>query len=128
MHTQIPTRDWRAVAYTIDHTLLKTEARPDQVIQLCDEAIRYGFYSVCVQPVFVELAASHLRDTNVKVATVCGFPQGANVTSVKAFEAAQAVKAGAQEVDMVIHVGALKSGDFRSVALDIRAVADATHA
>jgi deoxyribose-phosphate aldolase len=128
MTTAQTSRDWRTVAYTIDHTLLKTEARPEQVIQLCDEAMKYGFFSVCVQPVFVELAAKQLRGSHVKVATVCGFPQGTTLTSVKAYEAEQAVKAGAHEVDMVIHVGALKAGDFRGVALDIKAVADATHA
>jgi deoxyribose-phosphate aldolase len=121
-------RDWRSVAQTIDHTLLKTEARPEQIITLCDEAARYGFFSVCIQPVYVELAAKHLRGTNVKVATVCGFPQGATPTSVKAYEAGQSMKAGAHEVDMVIHVGALKAGDFAAVERDIRAVADATHA
>lgn len=127
MNTVAPTRDWRAVARTIDHTLLKTEARPEQIIQLCEEARRYGFFSVCVHPAYVELAASQLRDSGVKVATVCGFPQGTTLTSVKAYEAEQCVKLGAQEVDMVIHVGALKAGDQRSVALDIRAVAEATH-
>jgi len=128
MPTPTTSRDWRAVARTIDHTLLKTEARGEQVIQLCDEAMKYGFFSVCVQPAFVELAARHLQGSAVKVATVCGFPQGTTLTSVKAYEAQQVVKAGAHEVDMVIHVGALKAGDFRQVALDIKAVADATHA
>lgn len=128
MNSPQPTRNWRSVAQTIDHTLLKTEARPEQIIQLCDEALKYGFFSVCIQPAFVELAATHLKGTHVKIATVCGFPQGATLTSVKAVEAQQVVKLGAHEVDMVIHVGALKAGDFRSVALDIKAVADATHA
>jgi deoxyribose-phosphate aldolase len=127
MTTAAPSRDWRAVARTIDHTLLKTEARPEQVIQLCDEAIRYDFFSVCVQPCYVELAAQQLRGSGVKVATVCGFPQGTTLTAVKTFEAEQCVKLGAHEVDMVIHVGALKAGDHRHVALDIRAVAEATH-
>lgn len=128
MATPISSHDWRAVARTIDHTLLKTEARPDQVIELCEEARRYGFFSVCIQPVYVELAAHQLRDSGVKVATVCGFPQGTHLTSVKVHEAEQAVKQGAQEVDMVIHVGALKAGDLRSVVDDIHAVAKATHA
>ena len=127
MITAQPSRDWRSVARTIDHTLLKTEGRPEQIIQLCEEAKRYGFFSVCVQPGYVELAAQQLRDTGVKVATVCGFPQGATLTSVKAYEAEQCVKLGAQEVDMVINVGALKAGDHRQVALDIRAVSEAAH-
>jgi deoxyribose-phosphate aldolase len=128
MSSPQPSRDWRSVAQTIDHTLLKTEARAEQIITLCDEAVRYGFFSVCIQPVYVGLASKHLRGTNVKVATVCGFPQGTTLTTVKAFEAEQCVKLGAHEVDMVIHVGALKSGNFADVERDIRAVADATHA
>jgi len=127
MSTAQISRDWHVVARAIDHTLLKTEATPEQIVKLCQEAAKYGFCTVCVQPTHVALAASQLRGTQVKVATVAGFPQGATLTSVKRFEAEQATALGAAEVDMVINVGALKSGNRDLVEKDIRAVAEATH-
>jgi len=112
-------------AVCIDHTLLKPEADYDQVTALCNEAAQYHFASVCINPVYVPLAARLLRDTGVAVCTVVGFPLGATATAVKAFETRQAVEQGAREIDMVIHVGALKSGDFDAVEQDIRQVAEA---
>lgn len=128
MSTSIVRPDWKTVAALIDHTLLKTEAQPEQIVKLCREAAQYGFFSVCVQPCYVSLAASELRGMNVKVATVAGFPQGATLPSVKKFEAAECVRQGAHEVDMVINVGALKSGNRQLVEDDIRGIAEATHA
>lgn len=127
MSTVMPKPDWKTVASAIDHTVLKTEATPEQVKKLCTEAKQYGFAAVCVQPCYVELAASELRGTSVKVASVIGFPQGATLSAVKAFEAAEAARLGATEVDMVINVGELKAGNKTYVEGDIRAVAQAAH-
>jgi len=113
------------VAGIIDHTLLKADARPEQVDVLCDEAKTYKFASVCINPVFVARAAAALQGTDVKVCTVIGFPLGANTSAVKAFEAQDAVKNGAHEVDMVIPVGLLKAGEIRAVYEDIKAVVEA---
>lgn len=113
------------VAGMIDHTLLKADASKEQIEQLCDEAIEYQFASVCVNPVWVKLASERLKGTGVKVCTVIGFPLGAQTTETKAFETANAVENGAEEIDMVINIGALKSGDLEMVAKDIRAVVDA---
>lgn len=110
------------LASCIDHTLLKPEAVPDQVRNLCAEARKFGFASVCVNPVYVSLAASELAGTGVKVCTVIGFPLGAATSETKAFETENALQNGAAEVDMVIPVGLLKAGDYRGVAEDIRAV------
>jgi deoxyribose-phosphate aldolase len=110
-------------AVCIDHTLLKPEADYDQVRKLCEEAAQYHFASVCINPVYVPLAARLLAGSGVAVCTVVGFPLGATPTEVKVFEARQAVSQGASEVDMVIHVGALKSGDFDAVEQDVRQVA-----
>jgi deoxyribose-phosphate aldolase len=115
------------IAPLIDHTLLKPEASAAEIARLCEEARQYGFASVCVNPAWVALAAAALRGSGVKVGTVAGFPLGATLTTAKAFEAEQAVKLGAQEVDMVIHIGALKSRQYERVEQDIRAVADACH-
>jgi deoxyribose-phosphate aldolase len=103
--------------------LLKPEADYDQVRKLCEEAAQYHFASVCINPVYVPLAARLLAGSGVAVCTVVGFPLGATPTEVKVFEARQAVSQGASEVDMVIHVGALKSGDFDAVEQDVRQVA-----
>ena len=109
MSTSAPsTRDWQSVARMIDHTILKTDARKSQIEQLCKEARQYNFASVCVQPVWVELCADLLKGSNVLTCTVVGFPQGATLTSVKLFETLAVIRQGAQEVDMVINVGALK--------------------
>ncbi len=109
----------------IDHTLLKPDAPRDQIEQLCREAAQFCFASVCVNPVWVPLAADLLRGTGVKVCTVIGFPSGAHVPDVKAYETRRAVEQGAQEVDMVINIGALKSKDYALVEHDIRAVVQA---
>jgi deoxyribose-phosphate aldolase len=120
-------RDWRSVATKIDHTLLKTEARRAQIEQLCAEARQYSFATVCVQPVWVELAVELLTGSPVLTCTVAGFPQGANLPSVKLFETLAALRQGAQEVDMVINVGALKDGHTQFVQDEIQALADACH-
>jgi deoxyribose-phosphate aldolase len=114
-----------ALAATIDHTLLKADATPDQVAGLCREAREYGFAAVCIHPVYVPLVTGKLNGSRVKVCTVIGFPLGANTSRIKAEEAALAVGQGAREVDMVINVGALKSGDREFVAADIRQVVEA---
>ncbi len=111
------------LAKTIDHTLLKADATKTEIETLCKEAKHYGFASVCVNPSRVKQAAELLRDSEVKVCTVIGFPLGASVTEVKAFETKKAIEQGATEVDMVINIGALKDGDFETVEKDIKAVA-----
>ena len=113
------------LASMIDHTLLKPTASREDVVNLCEEARRYGFVSVCINPCYVALSAQLLRMTNVKVCTVVGFPLGANRSEVKAYETARAVEDGAQEVDMVANIGAVKSGDYDLVESDIRAVVEA---
>jgi len=116
--------DWAAL---IDHTLLKPEASDSDIRKLCKEAAEFGFASVCVNPAWVKRAADYLAGTGVPVCTVIGFPLGATLPDVKAYEARRAIFDGAREVDMVINIGALKSGDDCSVEDDIRAVADAAH-
>lgn len=104
----------------IDHTLLKQDAMPEQIIKLCEEAKQYDFMSVCVNPAYVPLASSCLKDSNVKVCTVIGFPLGMNLTKTKVEEAELAIKQGADEIDMVINVGMLKSGNDAYVEEEIR--------
>ncbi|HKP69850.1 MAG TPA: deoxyribose-phosphate aldolase [Pyrinomonadaceae bacterium] len=116
--------DWASL---IDHTLLKPEASEADIKKLCDEAAQFGFASVCVNPTWVKQASTFLRGTGVPVCTVIGFPLGATLPDVKAYEARRAIFNGAREVDMVINVGALKTGDDCAVEDDIRAVADAAH-
>lgn len=111
-----------SLASMIDHTLLKPDATPDQIAQLCFEARKHGFASVCVNPTHVKLCADLLRGTPVKVCTVIGFPLGATPPEVKVFEAQTAMSQGATEIDMVINIGALKAGDYDLVARDIRGV------
>jgi deoxyribose-phosphate aldolase len=113
------------IAKYIDHTLLKPDATFDQVTKLCQEAREFEFASVCVNPCYVRHSAGLLRGSSVKVCTVIGFPLGANVTETKALEARRAIREGATEVDMVINVGALKSGRDELVYKDIRAVVEA---
>lgn len=113
------------IAKYIDHTLLKADAKRDQVEQLCSEAKEYNFASVCVNPTWVKLASEQLKGTDVKVCTVIGFPLGATTPETKAFETKNAIENGATEVDMVINIGALKSGDLELVEQDIRAVVEA---
>lgn len=117
----------KSLAKTIDHTLLKPDATADKIAQLCFEAKKYGFASVCVNPSYVKLCADLLKDTDVKVCTVIGFPLGATSTEVKAFETKNALENGATEIDMVINIGALKAGDNKLVARDIREVVKAAH-
>jgi deoxyribose-phosphate aldolase len=117
-------RDWASL---IDHTLLKPEAAEDDIRRLCEEAARFHFASVCINPTWVRAAACHLRGTNVPVCTVIGFPLGATLADVKAYEARRAIMEGARELDMVINIGALKSGDDCAVEHDIRSVAEVAH-
>ena len=117
-------RDWSGF---IDHTLLKPEATEADIQRLCEEAAQYKFASVCVNPSWVRAASCHLRGTGVPVCTVIGFPLGANVADVKAYEARRAILDGAREVDMVLNVGALKSGDDCAAEADIRSVVEAAH-
>ena len=112
-------------AKMIDHTLLKTDAQKKDLDKLLLEAKKYNFMSVCVSPIWVKYAAEQLKDTNVKVCTVIGFPQGATPTEVKVFETKNAIENGATEVDMVIPVGVLKDKDYIAVENDIRAVVEA---
>lgn len=112
------------VAGLIDHTLLKPEASRPDVETLCREAAEFGFATVCVNPVWVALAAARLRGLGVGVCSVVGFPLGATTSDVKQYETRRAIFDGATEIDMVINVGALKSGDLRSVERDIEAVVD----
>lgn len=116
------------LAKTIDHTLLKPDATQDQIAQLCYEARKYGFASVCVNPTWVELCAQLLKGSQVKVCTVIGFPLGATAPEVKAFETQTALRQGANEIDMVINIGALKARDLELVARDIRGVVTTAHA
>jgi deoxyribose-phosphate aldolase len=115
------------IARMIDHTLLKADASQDQIAQLCFEARKHGFASVCVNPIYVKLCAQLLKGTPVAVCTVVGFPLGATPPEVKAYEAQQAIDDGATEVDMVINVGALKSKDYALVERDIATVARTCH-
>lgn len=117
--------DKKTIAAMIDHTLLKPEATPAQVEKLCAEAAEYHFASVCVNPVYIPLAAQLLKDTGVKVCCVVGFPLGAIAPEQKAAEAASCAAMGAEELDMVIHVGAAKAGDWALVQRDIEGVVKA---
>ncbi len=116
--------DWASL---IDHTLLKPEASESDIKKLCNEAIEFGFASVCVNPAWVKQAAEFLKGSNVPVCTVIGFPLGATLSDVKAYETRRAIFNGAREVDMVINIGWLKSGDDCAVEEDIRRVAEAAH-
>jgi deoxyribose-phosphate aldolase len=115
----------RQLAGMIDHTLLRADAVKEEVVKLTEEAKEYGFASVCVNPAWVELAAARLNGTGVKVCTVIGFPLGASTKETKAFETSDAIAKGAEEIDMVINIGALKGGADELVEADIRAVVDA---
>jgi deoxyribose-phosphate aldolase len=121
-------RPWSALpadldlAHLVDHTLLKSEATATDVARVCEEARIHGFASVCVNPWWVPLAAEALAGTAVRVCTVVGFPLGATLTAAKAFEAEAALRAGAAEVDMVLSVGAAKSGGWDAVGADLKAL------
>jgi deoxyribose-phosphate aldolase len=111
----------------IDHTLLKPQASEEEIIKICAEAREYGFASVCVNAYYTSLVRRELEGTNVKTCVVVGFPLGATTKEVKAFETKQAIEDGAQEVDMVVNVGAIKSNKYEIVKEDIKAVVDAAN-
>ncbi|MDD2981345.1 MAG: deoxyribose-phosphate aldolase [Hespellia sp.] len=115
----------KELAAMMDHTLLKAVATPTQIKKICEEAKMIGAASVCVNPCNVRLVSEELKDSDVEVCTVIGFPLGANTSAVKAFETKDAIQNGAQEVDMVINIGALLAGDTELVYQDIKQVADA---
>lgn len=118
--------DKNYIASLIDHTLLKPTATKQDIVKLCEEAKKYGFFAVCVNPMYVSFCKSLLRDTSVKVCTVIGFPLGATTTAVKVFESKEAIDNGADEIDMVINVSALRSKDYNYVLEDISAVREVT--
>ena len=118
---KIPVTD---IARIIDHTLLAPEATPEMVTRLCREAHEHGFYSVCISPVFVPLAREELAGSPVKVCTVAGFPAGMNEPEVKAYETDLAVRQGADEIDMVMNIGAAKAGDWAQVGDDVESVVE----
>lgn len=115
----------KELAKYIDHTILKPDVTRETIKKLCEEAAKYGFPAVCVNPTHVKFAVELLKNTPVKVCTVIGFPLGANTSEVKAFEASEAVRNGAEELDMVINIGAVKDGNYELVENDIKAVMDA---
>ncbi|WP_018658708.1 deoxyribose-phosphate aldolase [Allofustis seminis] len=115
------------IAKYIDHTLLKPDATQEQIKKLTDKAKEYGFMSVCVNPTWVKFCANELKDSDVRVCTVIGFPLGANTSEVKAFETRDAIANGADEVDMVINIGELKAGNTKDVQKDIEAVVEAAN-
>lgn len=113
------------IASMIDHTILKADAKKSDIVKVCDEAKKYGFKSVCVNSGFTKFAAKQLEGSNVDVCTVVGFPLGAMDTKCKAYETRRAIELGANEIDMVINIGAVKDKDFEYVLSDIKAVVDA---
>ncbi|HYL11688.1 MAG TPA: deoxyribose-phosphate aldolase [Terriglobales bacterium] len=117
-------QDWRKVAPFIDHSLLRPETTREQVVRLCQEAVHYGFPAVFVHPSYVAVAASVLRGTAVKPGTPIGFSMGTTLTTVKRFEALEVLRLGAGELDMVMNLGALKSGAHKLVETDIRTVVE----
>ncbi|RLI42647.1 deoxyribose-phosphate aldolase [Candidatus Bathyarchaeota archaeon] len=106
----------------IDHTLLKSNASSHDIARLCDEAKRYGFYAVCINPYYVPLASKLLKGTEIKISSVIGFPLGATFTEIKVAEAERVVRLGASEVDMVMNISAFKSGDLEYVRKEIKSV------
>jgi len=123
----LPVSDWQSAAKLIDHTLLKPDATRNQVATLCREAVHYGFHAVMVNPVNVAQATTLVRGTAVKVGTVVGFPLGANLTVTKLLEAETALRQGAHELDMVMNIGALKSGQRVLVQTEIRSLTQLAH-
>ena len=115
------------VAKMIDHTVLKATSTKEEVVSICKEAKEYGFFSVCINPTHIELAKKELENSDVKVCTVIGFPLGASTKEVKAFETKDAISKGADEVDMVINIGALKDKNYDLVYEDIKAVVEASN-
>jgi deoxyribose-phosphate aldolase len=116
-----------AIARLIDHTLLRPEATREDIIQVCQEALKYGFATVCINPYWVPLVGAQLSRSTVKTCTVIGFPLGATSTEAKVMETEAALRVGAQEIDMVQNIGALRSGDYDAVKADIAAVVQASH-
>ena len=108
----------------IDHTNLKPDATKEDIKNLCDEAIKYGFKAICINPIFVEIASEILKDQEIKIVAVVGFPLGAMQPSSKAFEAKEAINSGADEIDMVMNIGALKHKDYSLVYTDILSVVE----
>lgn len=123
----LPVNDWRSAASLIEHTLLKPDATRNKVASFCQQAVRYGFHLVMVNPCNVALAAAELRATPVRVGTVIGFPLGANLVTTKLFEAENALRQGAHELDIVMNIGALKSGDRLLVQTEMRSLTQLTH-
>ncbi len=123
-----PKLDWRQAAAVIDHTLLRPDATRAQIMQLCQEAERYDFTAVCVQPCWVAECIRLLHATPVKVASVVAFPHGCTLATSKRLEAAELLRIGADELDMVLNVGALKSGNRALIEQEIRSVAELAHA
>ena len=119
--------EWQAAAWRIDHTLLRPDATRSNVARLCDEAAEYDFACVMVNPTWIALCASRLRGTPVKTGAVVGFPLGASVSTAKRLEAEECLRLGADELDMVMNIGALKSGDHALVETDIRTLAETCH-
>ena len=126
--SRINSQKWREVAHIIEHTLLKPEATPQQIRQLCAEAREHGFGVAMVNACYVDLVRENLQGSETRVGTVIGFPLGATLTNIKELEAAETIRLGAQEVDMVINIGELKGGNRNFVLSDIRAVAETAHA
>jgi deoxyribose-phosphate aldolase len=126
--TKRPFADAQEIASLIDHTLLKPEATESDIISLCQQALEFQFASVCVNPFWVPLVHSHLKNSRVKTCSVVGFPLGASQARIKAEEAVQALADGASEIDMVINVGALRSGNTTLVGREIQLLASAVHA
>src|SRR5215471_4482444 len=123
----LPGSDWRSAAKLIEHTQLRPDTTRKQLIAICHEAVHYGFHAVMVNPVNVALAAAEVRGSGVKVGTVIGFPLGASLTVTKMFEAEMALRQGADELDMVMNIGALKSGDRLAVQSEIRSLVQLAH-
>ena len=121
-----PLKRSSSIASLIDHTLLKVDASAEEIKKLCLEAQKYAFAGVCVHSGYIRLVASLLLEFEIKPISVVGFPLGANLSAVKAFEAKEAIRAGAQEIDMVLCIGALKANDYKNVLNDIQAVVQAS--
>ena len=114
------------ISKVIDHTLLVPDAREEALVAFCEEAVRYGFYSVCVYPAFIKKAGEVLFESDVKVGSVIGFPSGATFSRVKIYESIEAVLNGADELDIVLNIGAIKSGEWQSVAKELEGIIAAT--
>lgn len=127
METKPLSGNARDLARCIDHTLLRADATAADIRKVCEEALEYGFASVCVNPYWVPLVAQELAGSPVKVCTVVGFPLGASATEIKVAETEAAVHAGAHEIDMVINIGEMRGGDHDAVRRDIEAVVQAAH-